>query len=302
MMIYIVIISVITVFIILIRFYLLKQELKRVNRQLNQLNKKVISKKIDLTFYDKDLENLAKNINEQIDLTNEAVVEKLRIKNELKQAIANISHDIRTPMTSILGYIQFLESGGISPEKRIKYLANIKNGALRLKVLLDDFFELSIIESVDYQLKVENIKLNKLLLEVLIGFYDDFSKAKIDPSILIPEDEIYIMADPSAVKRVIENLISNAIKHSSGDVTIHLVKNPSSVQLNFMNPAEQLKEKDLTFLFDRFYKADQTRTRRGTGLGLFIAKSLMIKMNGKLSAELNGNQLLMKCEWMIETS
>lgn len=301
MMLYIVIISVMAAF-ILIRFYFLKQELKRVTRQLNQLNKKVISKKIDLTFYDKDIENLAKNINEQIDLTNEAIVEKLRIENELKQAIANISHDIRTPMTSILGYIQFLESEGISPEKRIKYLENIKNGALRLKVLLEDFFELSIIESADYTLQVENIKLNKLLLEVLIGFYDDFSKAQIDPSILFPEDEICIMADPSAVKRVFENLISNAIKHSSGDVTIHLVKNPASVQINILNPVEQLKEKDLTLLFDRFYKADQTRTRRGTGLGLFIAKSLMIKMNGNLSAELNGNQLLMKCEWKIETS
>ncbi|MFJ7914128.1 MULTISPECIES: sensor histidine kinase [unclassified Lysinibacillus] len=297
MMIYIVIISVIAVFFILIRFYLLKLELKRVTQQLNQLNNKVISKKIDLTFYDKDLENLTKNINDQIDLTNEAIFEKLRTENEMKQAIANISHDIRTPMTSILGYIQFLESDDIGPEKRIKYQENIKNGALRLKVLLDEFFELSTIESADYPLKVENIKLNKLLVEVLIGFYDDFNKAQIEPSILIPEDEIYITGDSSAVKRIIENLISNAIKHSSGNVTIQLVNNSSSVQLNIMNPAKELKEQDLPLLFDRFYKVDQTRTKRSTGLGLYIAKSLMIKMDGNLSAELNGEQLLMKCEW-----
>ncbi|MEK5530317.1 HAMP domain-containing sensor histidine kinase [Viridibacillus sp. FSL R5-0468] len=296
-MIYIVIISVIAVFFILIRFYLLKLELTRVTRQLNQLNNKVISKKIDLTFYDKDLENLAKNINDQIDLTNEAIFEKLRTENEMKQAIANISHDIRTPMTSIIGYIQFLESDDIGPEKRIKYQENIKNGALRLKVLLDDFFELSTIESADYPLKMEKIKLNKLLVDVLIGFYDDFNKAQIEPSILIPEDEIYISGDSSAVKRVIENLISNTIKHSSGNVTIQLVKNSSSVQLYIMNPAKELKEQDLPLLFDRFYKVDQTRTKRSTGLGLFIAKSLMLKMNGKLSAELKGEQLLMKCEW-----
>jgi len=297
MMIYIVIICVLAVFFILIRFYLLKLELKRVTRQLNQLNNKIFSKKIDLTFYDKDLENLAKNINDQIDLTNEAIFEKLRTENEMKQAIANISHDIRTPMTSILGYIQFLESDDIGPEKRIKYQKNIKNGALRLKVLLDEFFELSTIESADYPLKVENIKLNKLLVDVLIGFYDDFNKAQIEPSILIPEDEIYITGDSSAVKRVIENLISNAIKHSSGNVTIQLVKHSSSVHLNIMNPAKKLKEQDLPLLFDRFYKVDQTRTKRSTGLGLFIAKSLMIKMDGHLSAELNGDQLLMKCEW-----
>ncbi|MGE7688373.1 sensor histidine kinase [Lysinibacillus sp. NPDC097214] len=296
-MIYIVIISVLAVFFILIRFYLLKLELKRVTRQLNQLNNKVISKKIDLTFYDKDLENLAKNINDQIDLTNEAIFEKLRTENVMKQAIANISHDIRTPMTSILGYIQFLETDDIGPETRIKYQANIKNGALRLKVLLDEFFELSTIESADYPLKVENLKLNKLLVEVLIGFYDDFNNAQIEPSILIPEDEIYITGDSSAVKRVIENLISNAIKHSSGNVTIQLVKHSSSVHLNIMNPAKELKEQDLPLLFDRFYKVDQTRTKKSTGLGLFIAKSLMIKMDGNLSAELIGDQLLMKCEW-----
>ncbi|MBE7127849.1 HAMP domain-containing histidine kinase [Bacillus mycoides] len=296
-MIFIVILSVIAIFIFLIRFYLLKQELKHVSRQLNQINEKVISKKIDLAFYDKDLENLAAHINEQIDLTNEAIVEKLRIKNELKQAIASISHDIRTPMTSILGYIQFLESEDITPEKRNQYLTNIKNGSLRLKDLLDDFFELSIIESPDYPLKIENIRLNTLLLDSVISFYDDFQKAQIEPTILIPEEEIYIMADSSAVKRVIENLITNAIKHSSEEVTIQLVKHSSSVQLNIMNPAKKLKEEDLPFLFDRFYKVDQARRKKGTGLGLFIAKSLMTKMDGNLSAELIGDQLKMKCEW-----
>ncbi|EJR56672.1 hypothetical protein IIM_00604 [Bacillus cereus VD107] len=297
MMIFIEILSVIAIFIFLIRFYLLKKELKHVSRQLKQVNEKVISKKIDLAFYDKDLENLAVHINKQIDLTNEAIVEKFRNENELKQAIASISHDIRTPMTSILGYIQLLEFEDITPEKRDQYLTNIKNGALRLKDLLDDFFELSIIESPDYPLKIENIKLNTLLLDSLISFYDDFQKAQIEPTILIPEEEIYIIADSSAVKRIIENLITNAIRHSSEEVTIQLVKHSSSVQLNIMNPAKQLKEEDIPFLFNRFYKVDQARRKKGTGLGLFITKSLMTKMDGNLSAELIGDQLKMKCEW-----
>ncbi|WP_254915715.1 sensor histidine kinase [Bacillus thuringiensis] len=297
MMIFIVILSVIAIFIFFVRFYLLKKELKHVSQQLKQINKKVISKKIDLTFYDKDLENLAAHINKQIDLTNEAVAETLRTKKDFKQAIASMSHDIRTPMTSILGYIQFLDSEDITPEKREQYLTNTKTGALRLKDLLDDFFELSVIESPDHPLKIESVKLNTLLLNSLFNFYDDFQKAQIKPTILIPEEEIYIMADSSAVKRVIENLITNAIKHSYKEVTIQLVKHSSAVQLNIINPANQLKEKDLPFLFDRFYKVDQARKEKGTGLGLFIAKSLMTKMNGNLSAELNGDQLQIKCEW-----
>ncbi|NIE91190.1 HAMP domain-containing histidine kinase [Bacillus sp. Ab-1751] len=299
-MIFIVILSVIAIFIFLIRFYLLKRELKHVSQQLNQINKKVISKKIDLAFYDKDLESLAAQINEQIDLTNEAITEKLRTKNELKQAIASISHDIRTPMTSILGNIQFLEYDDITPEKSNQYITNIKNGALRLKDLLDDFFELSIIESPDYPLKKENIKLNTLLLDSLISFYDDFQKAQIEPNILILEEDIYIMADSSAVKRVLENLITNAIKHSSEEVTFQLIKHSSAVQLNIMNPAKQLTEGDIPFLFDRFYKVDQARRAKGAGLGLFIAKSLMTKMEGNLSAELIGDKLKIKCEWKTE--
>ena len=108
-----------------------------------------------------------------------------------------------------------------------------------------------------------------------------------------------ITGDPSAVKRVIENLVVNAIRHSSGHVTIQLEKCNTSVQLTISNSVNQLNEQDLHHIFDRFYKADRTRTGKGTGLGLPIAKSLMEKMNGSLSAELMENQLFMKLEWEI---
>ncbi|WP_242698396.1 sensor histidine kinase [Bacillus sp. SD088] len=173
----------------------------------------------------------------------------------------------------------------------------VKNGASRLKVLLEDFFELSIIESADYPLKIESIQLNDLVLEVLVGFYEEFNQKHIEPTINIPEDEIRVEADVSAVKRVIENLVTNALKHSTGNVTITLKRNPSFVELTISNPALQLKEEDLFHMFDRFYKADQARKGKGTGLGLSIAKSLMEKMNGNLSAELKDQQLVMKCEW-----
>jgi len=215
----------------------------------------------------------------------------------LKQAVANISHDIRTPMTSLLGYIQFLESDDLSSEKRTEYITIIKSGALRLKVLLEDFFELSLIESEDYPLKMEKIKLHHLLLEVLVVFYEQFNQQNLEPVLHIPEEEISIIADPSAVKRVIENLVLNAIKHSSGNVTIRLEKLHSSKKLIISNDVSQLSENDIIFLFDRFYKADKTRSEKGTGLGLSIAKSLMLKMDGKLTAKLKDNELSIICEW-----
>jgi signal transduction histidine kinase len=294
---YVTIVSITVLLYVLTRLYFLKKEIKRATQQLNALNKNDTEKKIDILYFDRDFEKLAEEINNQIDLTKKAKAEKRMTENELKQAISYISHDIRTPLTSILGYIQLLESDEITPEMRKEYTSIIKNSARRLKVLLDDFFELSIIEQADYPVKMEMIKLNHLILEVLLGLYEEFNKRNLEPTINIPDHDIIIMADPSAVKRVIENLVVNAIRHSSGNVTIQLEKLNTSVQLTISNSVHQLSEQDLDHMFDRFYKADQTRTGKGTGLGLPIAKSLMEKMNGSLTAELRENQLFMKCEW-----
>ncbi len=281
----------------LTRYYLLKKEIKRTTQQLQALNKNIIEKKIDLQYFDKDIEILTAEINKQIDETRKSKAEKRLSENELKQAISYISHDIRTPMTSILGYIQFLESDEITSENRKEYTNIIKNSARRLKVLLEDFFELSIIDQIDYPMKLEKIKLNQLILEVLLGFYEEFNNRNLEPAIDIPNTEMVIMADSSAVKRVVENLIINAIKHSSGNINIRLEKSNKSIQLSISNSVSEFNESDLHRMFDRFYKADQTRTGKGTGLGLPIAKSLMEKMNGNITAEFKENRLFMKCEW-----
>ncbi|WP_368652816.1 sensor histidine kinase [Ornithinibacillus sp. 4-3] len=280
-----------------IRFMFLKREIQRVTRQLQERNQDKIDSKIKLGYYDKDIEELAKEINIQIDETKYAIAQKRRTENELKQAISSISHDIRTPMTSILGYIQFLEDDDLTHEDRKEHVLIVKNGALRLKVLLEDFFKLSIIESADYPLKIESILLNDLVPEVLVGFYEEFNQKHIEPTINIPVDDIRIKADSSAVKRVIENLVTNALKHSTGNVDIILKRAPAFVEFTISNPAPQLKEEELFHLFDRFYKVDKARKGKGTGLGLSIAKSLMEKMNGSLSAELDKGQLIMRCRW-----
>jgi len=300
-MLYLTILSVSFSLFLLIRFILLKKEIQSVTEQLLERHQHKADTKINLAFYDKDFEKLAKEINVQIDETKVANAQKMRTEKELKQVISNISHDIRTPLTSILGYIQFLEDDNVSSEIRKEYIRIVKNGASRLRVLLEDFFELSVIESADYPIKIESIQLNDLVREVLVGFYEEFNQKHIEPTINISEDDIRVKADSSAVKRVIENLVTNALKHSTGNVIITLESNPPFARFTISNTAPKLKKEDIFHLFDRFYKADQARKGKGTGLGLSIAKGLMEKMNGSLSAEFKGNELFMKCEWKIET-
>ncbi|MGM0789926.1 MAG: sensor histidine kinase [Bacillota bacterium] len=296
-MLYLFIIVLIAFAIVLTRFYLLKKEIKRTAWQLRELNQNKTAKKVDISYHDRHFEELAKEINNQIDQTKQAEAVKRSTENELKQAISHISHDIRTPMTSILGYIQFLESDKLSPELKKEYIATIRNSAGRLKILLEDFFELSVIEQTDYPMKLEKVRFNDLIADALLGFYEEFKKRNIEPDIHIPDHEIMIDADASAVKRVVENLVVNAIRYSTGNVSIRLEERDAAVVLRISNTVDKLSEQDVHHMFDRFYKADQTRTGKGTGLGLPIAKSLMEKMNGKISAELKGNQLTMVCEW-----
>ena len=195
---------------VLTRYVLLKKEIQNAVLQLQQLHQHDSGKKLTISFYDRDFEELAQEINKQIDATKQAVAVKRSTENELRQAISHISHDIRTPMTSILGYIQLLESNDISDGTKKKYIDTVKNSTGRLKVLLEDFFELSIIEQEDYPLKVEKVSINHLMIESLLGFYEEFNKRDIEPDMHLPDQDIMIMTDPSLVKRVIENLTVNA--------------------------------------------------------------------------------------------
>jgi signal transduction histidine kinase len=283
-----------------IHFLLLKREIKSIIKQLNQYNHDVTNKKITISLLDRDLEVLATEINnhmEQLVLTR---TEKKHSENELKQAIANMSHDLRTPLTAIMGYIQLLESNSATEIEKKEYISIAKNRTKRLQTLLDDFFDLSVIESADYQLRLEKVKINQIVMEVIAAFYDPFYERQIEPILHVPEQNLSIYTDSQAVKRVIENLVSNAIKYAQQNVTIRLEQSPSSVQLTVSNDAKSLTQNDVEKLFDRFYMADQNRLGKGTGLGLSIAKNLMLKMDGNLQAVLQEEQLHMICEWRIK--
>lgn len=298
-MIYLVIISSILAFIFLSHLLFIKKELKNILNQLKNYNIRKTEKKIDITLLDKDIEKMTIEINNLIDLHALSNIEKKSAERELKQAIANISHDLRTPLTSILGYIQLIEKPEVTDEERKEYLAIAKDRAKRLQILLNDFFELSVIESVDHSLKFEKLGLNSIVEEIVINLYDKFNEQQIVPSIKIPQEQMNIIGDESAIKRVIENLVINAIRYSDGNVSITLERNNTKINLTISNDVKDITEKDVELFFNRFYTADQTRSGKGTGLGLSIAKALMDKMNGKLSAELKDSWLYVKCSWIL---
>ncbi|OMD80017.1 two-component sensor histidine kinase [Paenibacillus odorifer] len=284
---------------LLFRFLMLRRELGRITEQLHTYNERASGKKIDVALFDQKLEALAGQINRQSDLIVEAEAQRKRVEQEFRQAVANISHDIRTPLTSIFGYIQLLEDESITPDEKLEYVAIVKNRTKRLQALLNDFFELSLIESLDYPLHTEKLGMRALLSEILVGFYDSFNERNITPDIRLPEENVSVYADESAVRRVVENLLVNTFKHATGYVEIHFERQQETADLTIVNDAKELVGSDINLLFDRFYTADRTRSSQASGLGLSIAKSLMNKMGGTLTAELEGEKLIMTCRWKL---
>lgn len=296
-MIFIVITLVIITFIALTRLFSFKNEVRKIVKQLQLYNNRKTNKKIDITLIDQDIEHLGVEVNRLIDLYVMENRKRVLFEKEQRQAVANMSHDLRTPLTSIIGYIQIANNENLSEVEKEELLAIAFDRAKRLERLLNDFFELSVLESTDYELKLQRINLTKLLTEVLVSFYDRFQEKRLEPTIEGLENNVTIFADHSAVIRVIENLLSNTLKHADGNIMIRLEEQNGVASLMITNDALSLTEQDVQHMFDRFYMADQSRSGKSTGLGLSIVKSLMEKMNGSISSKLNDGQLSIICEW-----
>ncbi len=229
---------------------------------------------------DKYVKALANEISKQLSLLRVQKQKYFDGDRELKEAITNISHDLRTPLTAICGYLELLEREEKS-ESVSRYIRNIANRTEALKALTEELFRYSLISSVS-EMNYERVNVSSALEESLISFYADFRKKNINPEISLPENEIWRVLDKSALMRIFSNVISNAVKYSGGDFSVRMDENGNVV---FSNSANGLSAVDVAKLFDRFYTVDSAR--KSTGLGLSIAKILCERMNGNISADYN---------------
>lgn len=203
---------------------------------------------------------------------------------ELKEAVTNISHDLRTPLTAICGYLELLETEEMTDNTR-RYLEQISNRTEALKVLTEELFRYSVISSVS-DLSYEKVNVGRVLEETLISFYGAFEQKNITPNISLPDGVIIRFLDKSALSRIFGNIISNAVKYSDGDFSVIMT---NTGEITFSNTASELSSVDVGKLFDRFYTVDSAR--KSTGLGLSIAKLLTERMGGCISADYKGNTL-----------
>ncbi len=285
---------IILVIIMNIKLFFYKKQIQDITIQIKKFRERKTNRKINIKIADKNIEGLAFEINECLELYKRNEQEKITVKDTLKQGIANMSHDLRTPLTSIIGYLKLLENDEIDRETALNVLRNKTD---KLNVLINGFFELASIESDAYELHMTKINLTNIVREELLSFYEVFESKGVNPKINILDKPIFIMGDKDSLERIIDNLLSNTLKYAEGDIEINLEEVKNEAVFKISNICTNMNQEDILHIFDRFYMADQVRKGQGTGLGLSIVKSLMEKMNGNIIANLEGNNISLICEW-----
>lgn len=209
---------------------------------------------------------------------------------ELKTAVTNISHDLRTPLTAINAYLELLDKTEKS-ETAGRYIEVIKNRTEVLEQLTDELFRYSVITSPEYDTLTAPVLVNDVLEESILAFYAALQEHNITPDIHITEQKVVRTLNRAALSRIFENLLNNAVKYSDGDLDITLTE---AGEITFSNTASSLNDVEVERLFNRFYTLENAR--KSTGLGLSISKILVEQMNGSISAHYGNGRLIIRIQ------
>lgn len=285
-MLYVIIVLIILVLYVFVRLILIKKELKRVTSAMKD---NPGHDQMNMDFIDGDLQKMIAEVN-----TLYAEILKIRAEskvdeNKLKESVSAISHDMRTPLTSIIGYLQVAEKTDNKEEISDSIHIALER-ARYLNDLVNDFFDLSLIESGKVDIVPEKINLSEMICEEILAESPEIDKRGIEPVFEQADRDIFVTADKKKLARIIQNLISNAVKYSDGRIEFKIEDgtDPGSRSLKMFTYSEGRIDTDR--IFDRFYQSDSSRTKGGAGLGLYICRNFAESMGGSISARQDGNR------------
>ncbi len=271
--------------------FTVKKDLKSFKSQLSDIHNDDTNARLTTATFDKDISTLAIIINDMLERQKAEILRCRNAELKMKHAVTNISHDLRTPLTSAMGYLQLMESKAAGEAKHKEYSEIVKAKLKMLVILIERLFEFSqILERKN--LKLEKINVCNVLRDVLAGFYEDFVQKGFDVRLEIPEIPLYIYTDEEAVRRIFQNLAQNALTHGSRYFMASL--DSETKEIEFANHVEDIKAIETEYIFDRFYTLDASRTNKNTGLGLAIVKGLVEGMGGSVSAGIKDDFLSIK--------
>ncbi|MCD7892815.1 MAG: HAMP domain-containing histidine kinase [Erysipelotrichaceae bacterium] len=296
-MILIILILIIIIIILSTYLFLINKELRSIPSKIEFIKNSHSNQLIHTQYNIKDINTILIEINNLIKEFNNMETQ-YEIKNQsLRKMITNISHDLRTPLTSAVGYIDIILNNEMNEEEeRLKELKIIEERLKKLEELIDSFFEFSKIVSSENKIEIEKINLITVLENSIVGFCDDFSKKNRMIHYDNHYHQIELNSNVMLLTRIFDNLINNAFMHSNGDLYIQVIKD-ENIQIIFTN--ELLDDVDVDKMFEEFYTTDISRTNGHTGLGLAIAKEFVLRLGGQIYATKDNGQLSIVVKFMM---
>lgn len=273
---------------LILRLYYAKRSIKEIEKSFSYILKEDTNNLITISSSDKDIKRLAISLNKNLkDLRKQ----KLRFENgnqELKNIITNISHDLRTPLTAIKGYIDLIQQGNLS-NKQKQYLKIVEKKSDELTELTKQLFEFSKLMDIDIELKKERCCINEILEETLVSYYNIFKEKNIVPKVSICSKKIYKLVNRISIIRIFENILSNMSKYSTGDFKVIMNEDGT---ISFSNKTNSLDATTVQKIFERYFSVENAK--ESTGIGLSIAKKLIELNNGTIKAEYKKGNLIIE--------
>lgn len=267
------------------RFYIIRREIRRLTIHIGELGVNACyGQRLYLEENDRALAKAILEINRIVDGYENKLRRIGEMERNIRLTISGISHDLRTPLTSVAGYLQLLKKAP-SPEKQKEYLGIILDSVRVIQELTESFYELSRLELDENNYDFQSLNLEHAVCECFLRFYEDFARKNIEIDILDAAKPPIIRADPLALQRVLHNLIQNLMRYAQGTVSVSFVEEVGFHGVKVGNETEVPLPNDIDSIFERFYTADQSRSGQGMGLGLYVSRKLVNDMGGVISAE-----------------
>ena len=283
---------------ILIRYLMYRRQIQEICRQLEFLQQETTNKRLQTNLSSQDIINLTIQINRLLDKQEKKEIEIRKKENYLKETIANISHDIRTPLTSIKGFFElYLRE---QDEKQKKHYEKIIRDRMEdVTLLLEELFTYTKLQNPSYELDLEESNFSRIVMNCLFDFYEQWQESQITPKLEIDEAPAIILCNESAVKRILTNVLRNATIHGKGSIQINYQIQDKQVLFRCSNPVADTEDPDPEQVFDRFYRADTARSQTSNGLGLSIAMELTKRMDGEIQAEMENGIFMIEIRFPL---
>lgn len=271
----------------MVRFYRLRANLRREAKELEEIGQNPEENRIlHISFPDKEAESFLEAVNAYILVTRKEKITYRNRERELRAQIENISHDLRTPLTAIIGYLELLDVSGMD-EENLEMVKNISGKARSLQRLIGNFYDLSRLELNDYRLQPERLDVSRFTREIALTFYQQFEERGLAVQLTdISAEAMFICADTGAMERIFSNMFQNALRYAKSYFCLRVFRDGGKICLSFENDTDALRAEDVEHLFERFYMTQKSRTTEGSGLGLTISKLLVEAMGGSAEASL----------------